>query len=57
MSKTFLVDDVLEMSCFVYAETWEEAEQICKEERLDLIGEYVGSSMWWDMPKWMEPKS
>lgn len=55
MSKPFLADDVLGQSTFVYADDWEEAEKICKEERLDLVGEYVETKMWWDMPKWLEP--
>lgn len=52
--KCFLADDVLGQSCYVWAENWEEAEQICAAERFEIVGEYVSTQIWWDMPKFLE---
>ena len=38
---TFLCDDRDLKSCFINAETWEEAEEIALEHDYTLIGEYV----------------
>ena len=57
MSKFYLADDVLGRSRFIWAAGWEEAEQICEFEKYELVGEYVESQIWWDMPKWMEQLS
>ena len=53
----FLTDDVVGQTRYIWEDDWTTAEHICKEERLELIGEHVNTVMWWDMPKWMEELS
>lgn len=38
---TFLCDDEFGQSCYINAETWEDAQEVADEEGFDLIGEYV----------------
>ncbi len=52
--KVYLADDLHNQSCYVWADSWEEAEKICKDDRLELVGEYHGTQVWYEMPKWME---
>ena len=52
--RAFLVDDALCRSRYIWASSWEEAEQICREENFELVGEYICTEMWFDMPTWME---
>ena len=42
-------------SRYIWAESWEEAEQICVDENLELIGEYLETIPWFSMPEWLEP--
>lgn len=55
--KCYLADDLLGQSRYVHADDWDEAEKICDFERYELVGEYVETQIWWDMPKWMEELS
>lgn len=39
----FLCDDEFGQSCWVNADTWEEAQEYCDQEGWTLIGEYIES--------------
>jgi len=52
--KCFLADDVLGQSRYVWAEDWDKAEKICAVERFEIVGEYISTQVWWDMPKFLE---
>lgn len=53
----FLTDNVIGQTQYVWARDWDEAERICNDERLELIGEHVNTIIWWNMPRWMEKLS